>query len=280
MRPAEFDFERPRTVAEVCARLARGGADCAVLAGGQSLLKQLRERIRAPRALIDISALRELAYVRGSASEGIDIGALTTLATLATDATIARHCPALAAGAARVGDVQIRARGTLGGNLLSGWSSNLGVVLAALGASATLVSSTHTRAVDAEELVRAGCASDELVVGFRLPRTPASAFEKLARRSANPVIASAAVGIRERRFGLAVGGVHDHPLRLPAVEALLDGGERRRPRLADAIGQAVSRLDAPTTPHASAAYRRRVLPVIALRALERALAGAGIEGLA
>lgn len=283
MRPAEFDLQRPQTMTAALDCLAGADADSAIIAGGQSLLKQMRERSRQPRTLIDISALNELDYVRTTAS-GLEIGALTTLATLASTPSVASGCSALACAARSVGDVQIRARGTIGGNVLSGWTGDLGVVLSALRATAALQSTRERRVIEVDELLANGCRADELITAFTLPATRASAFEKLSRRSADPVIVSAAACVEQHRnglrIGLAVGGVYSHPLRLPELEALLEGGERDACCLARAIAQAVASLQAPSTPHASAAYRLRVLPVIALRVLGETFAIANLGGIA
>lgn len=279
MRPARFHIERPSTLAQALEVLAALPSGSAVLAGGQALVKQLRERSIAPAALLDISRVSELAFIRRTDSS-LEIGALTTLADLIASASPGVPCVALTEAASKVGDAQIRARATVGGNLLAGGTSDLAVVLLACAAQATLVARTGTRNVTLAELAATACRSDELLhhVNFTLPR--ASAFEKLARRSADPAIVSAAACVHlDGRIVIAAGGVHAHAVTLPAVSDLLSAGERRRAQLSHALSAAIAPLNAPTTAHASAAYRRRVLPTIALRALSAALSADAQAGL-
>lgn len=279
MRPARFRIERPPTLAQALEVLAAMPAGVAVLAGGQALIKQLRERSIAPAALLDISRIAELAFVRCTGTT-VEIGALTTLADLIANDLPGRPCAALTQAAAKVGDLQIRSRATVGGNLLSGATSDLAVALIACEAEAMLIASSGTRKATTAELAATACRRDELLhhVRFTLPR--ASAFEKLSRRSADPAIVSVAACVHaDGRIVIAAGGVHAHAVLLPTLSDLLASGERRRAELMRALTAAIAALDAPATPHASAAYRRRVLPTIALRALSAALAADAQEGL-
>ncbi len=272
MRPAQFDLIRPATLG---AALTAAGDDATMLlAGGQSLLKQLRERSVTPARLIDLSALGDLAYARRTPG-GLELGAMLTLDRLASDTDIGAHSPALAAAAQAVGDPQVRCRATLGGNLMSGWSGDLGVALAALGAEAVVQSTSGTRNLDVAALLGEGLARGEIIHGVRIPPTRASAFIKLSRRSADPALVSAAAVISETRggarFALAVGGAHAHVVRLPHCETLLAAGNRSRAELSTALTRDTAGLTPPDTPHGSADYRLRVLPVITLRSIERVL---------
>lgn len=282
MRPAEFRIQCPRNLAEAIRLLHQAEPGTAVLAGGQALLKQLRERTIAPTVLLDISRLAELAYIERR-TDSLEIGALTTLAVITASKEVAADCPALMEAARRVGDVQIRTRATLGGNILSGWASDLAVVMTALDARVELYSSAGSRSMSAGDLIVGGCPADELLRVVSVPAMPASAFEKLSRRSADPVIASAAATVSvadgAHRHGLAVGGVHRHAARLPTVEALLDSGERDSCAITAAVDAALAGFAPPDTPHASAVFRRRVAPVMALRAITRARVIAGLGEL-
>lgn len=285
MRPADFHLERPRNLADALDCLQSAAGDTCVLAGGQSVLKQLRDRVIAPRRIVDISGLRELDYVKDTDTI-LELGALTSLAMIASAPLIAARCMALAEAAARVGDVQIRTRATLGGNLRSGWSSDLGVVVAAARAGVELCSRRGGRSIAGDELLAGGpnsCASDELIRAVSFPVCSGSAFEKLARRSADPALASAAAfvwrDVDRVEIGLAVGGVHFHPLRLAAVEAVVAKHGLDASRIDAALAVAASEVVPVDTPHAGAAYRRRVLPVIARRALATALRRAQLGDL-
>ena len=278
MRPIEFRIERPVTLTAALAALAIVGDPACVLAGGQSLLKQLRDRVIAPPRIVDISGLADLAYIKRPAA-GLEIGALTTLAMIASDPLVAAHCPALATAARRVGDVQIRGRATVGGNLLSGWSGDLGVVLAAVRATVELASQRGLRTLAIDELLSGSVEihGDELIRALVIPDTLASAFDKLSRRAADPVLVSVAIAVwrthEQLEIGCAAGGVHQHPVRLVAVEQAIANHGLKRTTFDAALIADLKPLQAPDTPHAGSAYRLRVLPVMVMRVLTLALAG-------
>jgi len=285
MRPHRFELEQPQSLAAALAALQSTDRSHCVMAGGQSLLKQLRERSIMPARVIDISAVPELNFVRRGV-EGLTLGALVRLATLTTDPPISTHCPALAEAAARVGDVQIRSRATLGGNLCSGWSSDLGVVIAAAHATITIGRRGSSRIIDGASFMQAGdqaLAPDELVQAICVPDAAGSVFEKLSRRAADPVLVSAAAFVWKRGenvdIGLAAGGVHPHPLRLIGIEQALATEGLRKTVLARVLDQCAGTLLPPNTAHASAEYRRQIFPVMVTRALRRALASAGCGDL-
>jgi CO/xanthine dehydrogenase FAD-binding subunit len=284
MRPQSFELERPQTLAAALASLQAAPTAYCLLAGGQSVLKQLRERSIAPERVIDISAVRELNFVRRD-PEGLAIGALVSLSTLVTHPLVRSHCPALMEASSRVGDVQIRSRATFGGNLCSGWASDLGVVVAAARATVEIIRYDGSRAIGGDEFVRTGEQAGtrrELVQRITMPFATGSAFEKLSRRAADPALASAAAFVWRRGdridIGLAAGGVHAYPLRLKDVETALTASLSRED-LAHALAQCTTTLTPPTTPHGSAEYRRQVFPVLVTRALRRALAQAGCGDL-
>jgi CO/xanthine dehydrogenase FAD-binding subunit len=277
MRPANFELIRPGSLGDALIHLAADRESTRLMAGGQSLLKDLRERRAAPNRIIDLSLLDELRFVSRS-KDRIEIGALTTLDALANDPLLASAMPALVAAACCVGDRQIRSRATIGGNLVSGWSSDLGVVACAGRAEVILTSTNGERRLAASLLVAEGCAPDELIRAIVFPHAHHSAFEKLSRRNADPSLASAAAFVWHQRaapeYGLAVGGAHSHPLRLAAVEEVINRNGINSDAVRAALEAAATELSPPDTPHGSGAYRLRVLPIVALRALQ-ALANGG-----
>ncbi|KIF07652.1 hypothetical protein PL81_00720, partial [Streptomyces sp. RSD-27] len=114
----EFDYARPASLDEALGLLA-GPPGARVLAGGQSLLPDLRTGADRARLLVDV---RHLAQLRGVAQDGAElrIGALTTLAELAVHPLVLAGAPELAAAARANGDPQVRNLGTVGGNLAAG----------------------------------------------------------------------------------------------------------------------------------------------------------------
>ncbi len=110
-----FAYAQPATLRDAARRLAEPGAQA--LAGGTDLLGCLRDGAMAARTVVSLSALRELAGVSESPDGSVRIGALTTLAELATHSLIRDRWTALAEAAASAASPQLRNQGTLGGNL-------------------------------------------------------------------------------------------------------------------------------------------------------------------
>lgn len=119
MIPATFDYVKAHSIEEAIRLLKASEGEGKVLAGGHSLLPLMKFRITEPKKLVDISGIDALKGVRLGENEVI-VGALTTHFAVANDEIINEHIPVLAEAASVVGDIQIRNKGTLGGNIAHG----------------------------------------------------------------------------------------------------------------------------------------------------------------
>jgi carbon-monoxide dehydrogenase medium subunit len=115
VKPAEFVYHRPGSVAEALELLA-AHPDAKLLAGGQSLLTLMNLRLARPSAVIDIGRLTELTRIFDDTDDLI-LGALVTHRTVEVDPLIAARAPLLADAARYIGHVGIRNRGTIGGSI-------------------------------------------------------------------------------------------------------------------------------------------------------------------
>ena len=111
----DFAYVRPTTVADASSALAAGAARA--LAGGTDLVGCLRDRVFDAASVVSLGALADLKGVAELADGALRIGALTTIAAIAADATIRVRYPALAEAARSVASPQLRSQGTIGGNL-------------------------------------------------------------------------------------------------------------------------------------------------------------------
>ncbi|WP_108661277.1 FAD binding domain-containing protein [Acuticoccus kandeliae] len=278
MKPAAFEYCRPATLSDALAALDH--EDAKILAGGQSLVPMMNFRLVQPARLVDINGLVELT---GIAEEGgtIRIGALTRHAEAARDATLRRCLPVVGEAMAEVAHVAIRNRGTIGGSLCHADPSAEWPLLAMLlDAAIELAGPDGARTVPAGDFLLAPLVTTieegEIVVAVRIP-TPAPgtgmAFVEIAQRAGDFAVAAAGATVRldgERiaEVRLALGGVSDAPVRLHAIEAALAGAHPRE--IEAAVSDAADGLEPNDDMHASADYRRRLAPVLARRALERA----------
>ncbi|MGN6719170.1 MAG: FAD binding domain-containing protein [Candidatus Binatia bacterium] len=279
MKPADFEYHRPREISEALALLRDIGDDGKILAGGQSLMPMMNFRLAQPAHLIDINFIAGLDYIR-SENGAVKIGCLARQARVLVDPLIRQHCPLLAAALAHVGYDQTRNRGTICGSLAhADPAAELPAVLLALDGSVTVGNSTRKRELSARELFQSylttAIASDELVMEASFPEQPAhsgSSFIEFARRFGDFAIVGVAVSltlsgkeIHEARVALT--GVSDTPWRARKVEEILIG-KTAAPELFDRAAGAIATAIEPSSDiHGSAPYRRTLAKVLTRRAL-------------
>src|SRR5580700_8049169 len=111
-----FDLLQPGSAAEAQSLLQQNGGDAWVMAGGLDSFDWLKDRIKKPKVLVDLSGIDELKGVR-TTSDGIEIGAMTTLTEVVTHPVIREKYRLLAEGAELAASPQIRNQGTIGGNV-------------------------------------------------------------------------------------------------------------------------------------------------------------------
>jgi carbon-monoxide dehydrogenase medium subunit len=281
-------YLRPDELEEALELLAEHGEAAKALAGGQSLLVLMREHLVEPELLIGLSGIEELR--RLEVDGGARIGAMVTHAELERDRRILSGWPALAQAEAAVSTVQIRNRGTLGGNVAHAFpTADPPAALIACDAQVHLASKAGgERTVAAEDfftgVMETVARADELVTAISLPPQPEGAralYLKYAVRPLDFAIVGVAVRlvvgpagtIEEARIGL--NGAAARPLRAVEAEAVLVGQAPTPELLAEAAETAARHSDPLDEVDGSAAYRRRCVAVYTRRALERVLAMEG-----
>jgi carbon-monoxide dehydrogenase medium subunit len=288
MKPPDFEYARPATVADAAALLASAGGDAKVLAGGQSLVPLLNFRLAAPSLLVDVNAIPGLSGLRVE-DGALVIGATTRMRVLELDPLVRDTVPLLAAAARWVGHVQIRNRGTVGGSLAhADPAAEIPAVCLLLDAEVVAVGPAGERRIAADELflgfLTTSLAEDELLSEVRVPIRPRAVrwgFREFAHRRGDFALAGAAVTldldpgegtVREARI---VGfGTADRPLRARAAETALEGGRADEARIAAAAATAADEVEA-DDPRPDAAYRRRLMETMVRRALEDAAGTSG-----
>jgi carbon-monoxide dehydrogenase medium subunit len=281
MIPVAFEYERASSVDDALAGLASGGK---LIAGGHSLVPLMKLRLSEPGRLIDISRIPGLSGVR-EAGGALEIGATTVHHDLATSALLRERCPMIADAASEIGDPQVRHRGTIGGSLAhADPAADLPAAMVAADAEVQIRGASGSRSVKATSFFQGFFAVDlspgELIVGVRLAPARASAYAKLRQRASHFAVVGVAAAldvsagvIRSARVGLT--GATTHAVRLPAVEQALVGQKAALDVIASAARHAAEGLgEINADLHASADYRRAMIPVFARRALEKALSRA------
>jgi carbon-monoxide dehydrogenase medium subunit len=282
MKLPPFEYACPTTLPEAVQLLAARD-DAKALAGGQSLVPMLAFRLLAPTLLVD---LRRLADLRGITvtENGVRLGAMTRWRNIEDDARLAAAHPLVKAAIAHVAHYQIRNRGTVGGSLAhADPAAERPGIAVTCEAEIALAGKAGARVIQAADFftgaLTTALAADEIIVEVRLPPWPKGrrwGFQEFARRRGDFAMAGAAVfydeDARNRANNAHVGviGVADRPLRLPSVEALINGQTIDEVTIARAEGAAAAAVDPPEDIHASAAYRRALTGTMVERALRQA----------
>lgn len=237
---ARHPFERPTSLADVCATLSRRagkGDDTVLLAGGTDWV--VGQHLAPPSLggeyplVVDVSRLPELRGITVSADRAL-IGAAATFHEIRHHAALARRVPLLTAMSREVGALQIQARGTLGGNLATASPAADGsAALMALDADVVLASVSGERRVPIARWFTAyrktARTADEVIVRveFALPRSGGhQLWRKVGTRAAQSIskVALAGVGEYERgrcvRVGLGMASVAPVTVSLPSARAL------------------------------------------------------------
>ena len=265
MIPYSFTYKRAKSVDEAVALLA-ASPDGKLLAGGQTLIAAMKMRLANPSDLIDISAIRELNYIRASAG-AVAIGAATTHFEVSTSKDVAKAIPALAHVASVIGDPAVRHKGTLGGSVANN-DPAADYPAAVLGLGATI--RTNRRAIAADDFFQGmfttALEEGEIVTEISFPAPGKAAYKKFA----NPASRYAMAGVFVAKFAdhvrVAVTGAGPCVFRVPEMEAAL--AKSFTPDAVATIAVSVDGLNSDI--HGSAEYRANLVTVLAKRAVAEA----------
>ena len=282
--PRTFEYLRPTTLDEAW-RMKQRLPGARWVAGGTDVLVQMRSQHRPPPALISLRRLAGLDRIEVG-ELATTIGALVPIADIAAHAGLAAHAPVLVQAARRLGSPQVRNAATLGGNLANcSPCADTPPALLVLDARARIIGPGGERVVTIESLFRGPgqtCLSpDELLAEVRIDHPPAGAGMRYLRKgrvAMDLALASVAVllvkdGPRCVHARVAAGAVGPTPLRLRAVEALLEGSTLDSETLARAKAQAAAEVAPIDDLRASAEYRRALVGALFGRAARAAAQG-------
>jgi carbon-monoxide dehydrogenase medium subunit len=253
------------------------------LAGGQSLVNVLKLRAAQVDALIDISALEELRTVQRSADGALRIGTGMRYRELAEDLQVREHQPTVAEVAAGLVDVQVRNRGTLGGNIcFNDPTSNFPPLLVALDATIHLAGPSGPRDVPADGFFvgpyRCALEPGEIATAVSLPALGAEVgvgYQTLQLARDSWALARGVARIERngtvRDARVVVACLGPRPARQPAIEAALVGTAGDAAAVDAALAAQLESIDAVGDSHASAEYRLEMARVYTRKAIEEAL---------
>jgi len=289
MKPAPFEYFDPRTVEEAASLLREHGDDAKILAGGQSLMPLLNMRMARPEALVDLSRVAGLDYIRET-DGALAIGAMTSKRTVERSELVKRRQPLLHAATLLVAHPQIRNRGTVGGSMAQADpAAEYPAVALLLNAELRAVGPDGERAIQADDFfvsyLTTALEPAEVLTEVRFPMLGDGtgwAFQELSRRHGDFAMAGAAVTLSVEGAGrctqarIVLFGVGPVPIRARGAEQMIIGEALGQPLLEGAGRKAGEDLDEPLADvHASAEFRRHLAEVLTRRALTEAMARSG-----
>jgi len=259
----DVEYAKPASVAEALGVLeANDGARA--LAGGQTLINVMKARAASPDLLVDLNGLDELTGIDLGTDGTLTLGAMTTYTEIMASAE-ARARPILGEVCATIADVQVRNRGTIGGNVCSNDPTNhLPPLMCAVGAQMTIVSQAGERTIPASEfflgVYLTAVGPGELLTRISIPAGKQDGFAAVTLGADGTCIANAAASINGS-LQVALGCVDAVPIVVQPASAD-----------EDAVREAVraAAIDPPADVHASSEYRRHLAEVLAVRAARQA----------
>ena len=284
MIPPAFDYYAPATTEEAIGLLQQLGPEAKILSGGMSLIPLMRLRLAAPRHVIDINRIAGLAEI-GETDGFLMIGALTREAELERSDLVRAKYPILTATAAVIGDPLVRNRATVGGNLAHADPANdHPATMLALGAEVVATGPTGERRIPITSFFTGffatALAADEILTAIRVPIPPprsGGAYVKLERKVGDFATAGVAAQLtldgddicEQVRIGLTnVGSI---PIEARQAEEVLRG-KRPEPEVIRRAAQLAAEASDPSTDlRGSVEYKRDLVRVLTVRALNRAL---------
>jgi len=262
----EVEYAKPATVAEAVSLLAADDGARA-LAGGQTLINVMKARAASPEVLVDLNGLDDLRAIDLAADGTLTIGAMATYTAIIASAE-ARARPILGEVCAQIADVQVRNRGTIGGNVCSNDPTNhLPPLLSAIGAEMTIVSGAGERTVPADDfflgVYLTAVGPGELLTQITIPAGKRDGFAAVTLGAEGTCIANAAASVNGS-VRVALGCVD-------AVPVLVQPASTDEDAVLEAVRGAG--ITPPADVHASSAYRSHLAEVLAVRAVARAAEG-------
>jgi carbon-monoxide dehydrogenase medium subunit len=263
----ETHYHRPSSLADA-AKLFTGASDAKYLAGGQTLIPTMKQRLAAPSDVIDISRVAELKGINVS-GDTVTIGAATTHHEVSTSDAVKKAIPALAYLAGLIGDPAVRYKGTIGGSLANN-DPAADYPAVALALNATI--HTNKRTIPAESfftgLFATALEEGEIVTKVAFPIPAKAGYAKFRNPASRYAMAGVFVAkLKDGKVRVGVTGAGSKGVfRATSIENALSSSWS-----ADALGNIVIDAGAMLSDiHGSAAYRANLVKVMAKRALEAA----------
>lgn len=272
MIPTAFSYQKANSVEDAIKALA--SSDAKLLAGGHSLIPTMKLRLNSPALLVDIASIAALRGIKEAGSE-IIIGAATTHQEIASNKTIQSKLPLFAAGAASIGDIQVRNKGTIGGSLAhADPAADWAAVVLASDATIAVQGSKGARKIKATEFFKGmfstSLSQGEIITAIHVPVAAGSKsaylkFPQPASRFA--IVGCAVMKSADGKVNIAYTGVSSCAFRDVGAEKALAGEKLDASSIEAASKAAAEGVTILSDHYASEKYRKHLAKVYLKRAL-------------
>jgi carbon-monoxide dehydrogenase medium subunit len=238
-----------------------------LLAGGQTLLPTMKQRLASPANLIDLSRIEGLAGIEMK-GRSLVIGAMTRHADVATSPIVQENIPALAELAGTIGDPMVRHMGTIGGSVANN-DPNADYPAACLGLGATVITTKRRIAADDffKGLFETALEADEIITKVSFPVPKKAAYQKFRNPASRYALVGVFVAKRPSEIRVAVTGAGASGVfRVAAFEEALK--KRFSPKSLEGLSVPADGMSSDI--HGSAEYRAHLIGVMARRAVAAA----------
>lgn len=258
-----FAYERPASMADALAKISAGGQ---ALAGGQTLIASLKQRLAQPAGLIDLAGVAELSGIKKEGNTLV-IGAMTRHETVADSAEVQATIPALAALAGGIGDRQVRAMGTMGGSVANNDpAACYPSAVLALGATVQ----TNKRTITADDFFQGmyttALEEGELITSIHFPSPQKAAYAKFRQPASRFALVGVFVAQTTNGVRVAITGAGNGVFRHAGLEAALS--KSFTPEAVEGVAIDPNELNGDL--HASAAFRAQLIKVQTQKAVRQA----------
>ena len=258
-----FAYERPASMADALAKISAGGQ---ALAGGQTLIASLKQRLAQPSSLIDLAGVAELSGIKKEGNTLV-IGAMTRHETVADSAEVQATIPALAALAGGIGDRQVRAMGTMGGSVANNDPAAC-YPSAVLALGATVQTNKRTIAADDyfQGMYTTALEEGELITAIHFPAPQKAAYAKFRQPASRFALVGVFVAQTANGVRVAITGAGNGVFRHAGLEAALT--KSFAPEAVEGVAIDPAELNGDL--HASAAFRAQLIKVQTQKAVRQA----------
>jgi len=259
-----FEYHKPSSLSEAASLLA-ANEDAKLLAGGQTYIPTLKQRLARPSTLIDLSGIAELKGIKAE-GDGVTIGAMTRHAEVASSDVVKSTTPYVAEMALIIGDPAVRNRGTIGGSISNNdpAADYPGAIIALNGTVRT-----NKRELSAEEfflgMFETALEPDEIVTAVHFPKADKARYEKFRHPASRYAMVGVFVAKKGGEVRVAVTGAGPCAFRLTDMEQALT--RNWSSSAVDGVNVDPSSLNGDL--HGSAEYRAHLIKVMTKRAVEK-----------